>query len=518
MTTLPSPDDAPRARASCWCFAALVLSACGGDPDAGGVGESSSSDSADTSSGTSSVPPITTTTTATTTVGETTDVDTGVDSSTDSSESSTGEPTAQCGEMPELPPDQPGTPVRLESWPGTYIDDLAVDAAHRRILAARRDGAVVIGSETFERVTDEFSAESFVATIDVDGEAAWLVPFHGAGARVVLEVATSSDDAVVVTGWFDAELAVSGTSYRTVTGYGRDGFVAKLDAETGALLWLRTVEAPSDARISAGHLVATEDGGALVVLELGEGSWSFEGGAAPTAIDTVGGVAFVRVDGDGELVWVTLAEQTPASFGVYSAGATRTTTGFGAALYSDAAIEIAGEIFDYPMVASDGHVLRLDDDGAVVRDDVFPFGEFVDIGLAPCDDLIVAGDSQGGFAGLDFGAYVTRVTADGELRWTTLLSAGQFVEVSELALDSAGQAAVMHMYEGEPERHGIAKLDGDGNLLWRRDLQTEYVGQRDLTVDDLKAVIVAGGAVASVAVEGLPTQDGDGMFLLELTP
>ncbi|MBC8067477.1 MAG: PQQ-binding-like beta-propeller repeat protein [Deltaproteobacteria bacterium] len=487
-----------------------------------------SADDEGTSSGSSgtdveaSTAPSPTTTNTTTTPSEGSSEDSSSSDASTGITDTTGDPVDACDEPVEVPDVQNGTPTKLRTWPEAHIADLAIDGEHRRILSGRRAGPITFGTQTYEQhVTDKLD-EVFVASVDAAGEGLWLAPIHCTGVCTVREVTAAADGNLVVVGWFDADLGIAGTVHRPATSSARQGFVAKLDATTGAVLWvLSMTPESSDPYGEAKQVVATEDGGALVVFDHEAGTWQVEGESLgePAGFDSAGGVAFLRLDADGALEWLTLAQETPTTlFGVRSAGATRLADGFAAGLYAEGGIDIDGSVYENPMVPSTGHIVRLAEDGALVRDDMFAFGEFTDVGTAPCDDVIVLGDSQGGFEELERGPFAARVSAQGELRWSAQLATGQFTPAEELAVDPAGQAVAVHGLYGMDDTFGVTKLDADGQVLWQHVVEVGYFGHALVAADGLLGAAVFAGYLGTLSVPGIPATNGNGVFLLDLAP
>jgi hypothetical protein len=115
-------------------------------------------------------------------------------------------------------------------------------------VAHSADGDVVVAGnfrgsplvEGYDWLTaDGTSQDGFVARYAADPptEALWLAQLRGTGDVTVTDVAAAADDDAVVAGWFTGQLMVD--TQNVFTAVNEDGFVARLDGETGEVVWAR---------------------------------------------------------------------------------------------------------------------------------------------------------------------------------------------------------------------------------------------------------------------------------------
>lgn len=498
-------------------FLVLALCGCGqGGGHEGGSDDGSSGDEPTTHTVPSSASHGPTTSTESS-AGDSTE--TGGSDSTSGEETTGGMmPVEPCDAMPELPAMQPGEILSLGTLPLSRFHDFFVADDGRRIAALNHDAPITFAGKPIDHLGGELSSNALVAALSPEGALEWTASLHGAGSIRVLEVAVDGNGDVLAVGTFRNDLTIDETSYWTAPpdfDQTDSAFVAVFDGASGAARWVRTFTNDSDLIASAWNLVATDDGGLLAEVEHEAGQWEVSDG---TVIDSPGGIAYLRFDDTGAVTWTRLVEPAPTTlFEVRAAGITRVEDGFATAFYADSGAMIDGMVYVDDWIGSQGYVMRMDEDGAVVRVDMYAFGEFVDIGTAPCDDVLVVGNSAGGFSTLDRGTYVTRITNEGELRWATLVQQGQFSSANGFAEDTAGQTVVT--FRSSDELAHVTKLDGNGELIWSYSI-SGYTPSITPAIDRLDGVVVMGTFFGTLTVPGLPSQDEPelGAFLVNMTP
>ncbi len=501
--------------------AALTLCACGGD-DASDVADGSSSSSE--SEGSGPPPVITTTTGATTTTGTTEATSTTTGPTDDSgSESSTGEPidwAEPCAETPEIMGPQQGDPRGVKVWEDAAFWELVVEEDGGQIISGYYETSIAFGSQVFEQVEAK-GFEEFTTVLDPNGEPRWLVPYLGPNGQGAREAARTTDGDVVAGGFFGTDVVIGEVSYASVaTGY-LNGLLVRHDGETGEVLWVRTVVAASgEPRGEVTDVVATDDGGVLAVFQHEEGTWILDAGDDGLVVDSLGGVLYLRFDADGALVWSMLAQKAPStSFEIDAGGAARTAGGFAVGLAAAGGIEIDGVVYEVPDSYESSHVVWLSDDGEVLRNDMFSWSRISDVVSTHCDDVIIDGRSNVGFADLlEEGAWVARLTNEGELRWAQVVAIGDGGSITEAAVDPAGQTVVA--YEFGPTQYGFVKYDPDGNGLWRFEVDAGdfYALPIAMAANGMKGTLAAGYFVGELGVPGLAEPGEDGAFMLDISP
>ncbi|WP_437936085.1 hypothetical protein [Sorangium sp. So ce341] len=153
----------------------------------------------------------------------------------------------------------------------------SLDGAYGSRLSVLPDDSVVLSGfyeEAIEFDTgDTIAAPTpdedgcFVARFTTDNKLLWRHNlFTGTGLLLVLNSATTSDGDVVLVGSFNREVSLGSSSLTTASL--KDAFVAKLDGETGNVLWSLQLGDPEEStatRTIEAKAVAVDPGGNIVV-------------------------------------------------------------------------------------------------------------------------------------------------------------------------------------------------------------------------------------------------------------
>lgn len=142
--------------------------------------------------------------------------------------------------------------------PGTDISpDIVADSRGRALLTGMiSDGARVSG----RKIDTAGGSDAFTAQLSAGGDVLWLRTAGGKRADSGNEIATDSDDNVLVAGNTYGPIA-AGNSAFTHRG-GMDGFLLKYSA-LGELLWMRQIAGPGDEQLRG---IAADSAGYIAVV------------------------------------------------------------------------------------------------------------------------------------------------------------------------------------------------------------------------------------------------------------
>jgi hypothetical protein len=151
-------------------------------------------------------------------------------------------------------------------------------------------------------------AESYLYTARLSPEGAlrWsFSPTSSPGWSEVDDLAVDPHGDVVIVGWFQKTLGLSG-AHRLTTPY-EDGYVAKLEGKTGALVWAHALTSGS----SALNRVTVAPNGDVIVA--GHFKGSVAAGGAPLHGHQAEDIVVARYTGDGKPVWSVVPEGEPGA-------------------------------------------------------------------------------------------------------------------------------------------------------------------------------------------------------------
>ncbi|MBZ5708505.1 hypothetical protein [Nannocystis pusilla] len=172
------------------------------------------------------------------------------------------------------------------------FNDLAIDA---------EDNAIAVG-HFYERETDfgggnlnfEGYDDAFIAKYGPDGEHLWSQSFGDEDAQELYGVAVDGDGRIVVAGEFRSTIDMGGG---TLTSVGKDDIVLAAFSPAGEHLWSRSFGSP---KIDTGVRVALDADGDIVLLARSKAPVDF--GAGPQG-DALNVVHVVKFDPAGALLW-----------------------------------------------------------------------------------------------------------------------------------------------------------------------------------------------------------------------
>ena len=309
--------------------------------------------------------------------------------------------------------------------------------------------------------------------LTVDPALAWNVFLGGTSYEGGRAVAVDAGGNVYVAGYGNGPW---GEPIRPFVG-SENAFVAKFDA-SGSLLWL-TFLGGGVASGDIGYGIAVDAGGSTYVTGTSAGSWG-----APINDYAGGGDTFVaKLDTSGALLWNTFL------------GGTGNDAGRGIAVDASGNVSVTGRSdssWGTPVRPwqgfYDAFVARLDADGTLLWN-TFLGGGVVSgyhtgyaVAADPGGSVLVTGDSNmpwgapiGPWSGLR-NAFIAKIDGDGALVWNTFLG-GNEESGFGIAVDASGGIVVTGSSSGRswgaPIRpmgaYGdafVAKLDAGGTLAW----------------------------------------------------
>jgi hypothetical protein len=232
-------------------------------------------------------------------------------------------------------------------------------------------------------------------------------------------------------------------------GPGHNGFIEKLDRDTGASVW--TVALPDDSTVVS-H-VAVGAGGDVAACGIFEGAIDFGGVTLETA-DGEFEVFVASYDGAGRLRWVRSLgpgiDEEPSSIAIGLRGAVVVNGAFNGTLGTVTSMDW------------DEYVVVHDDDGDLAWSYVAPAPgpQFAGgLAIAPDGDIVAGGTER-----------IVRLAPTGEPRWTLPLFGGG-LEI-----------------EPDGDLLRVTRADHDGLRLWRYDGSGAEVASFDLWRDDVVSV------------------------------
>jgi hypothetical protein len=255
--------------------------------------------------------------------------------------------------------------------------------------------------------------------------------------------------------------------------FGRNALIAKLDAASGELGWVRPVTG-FEHEASATQLAVSSNGDVVAALQWTPGTWSLEGGST---IHTSGGVTWLALDVLGAESWWQQAEVDEVYL-VKSTALRQHDDGLLATFWTEGVngapgtVHLDGTALTNPARHA-SYVVDLDSDGAVRSAEALQISAALSIWdavPAGCGDVVLAGDwvdplDMGDGSLGDNGAFVWRRAANGDTRWFVSETGDRaFVH---LAIDAAGQATVSG---GSEAATTISRFAVTGERLWDVDI------------------------------------------------
>lgn len=208
---------------------------------------------------------------------------------------------------------------------GNYLYEatVAVDSAGNVLLVGAFDDPIDFGNGSFNTAGGK---DVFVAKLDADGKPLWSKRFgDAAGDQYGASVAVDSAGNVLVVGVYTSSIDFGSGPLLTSSGE-KDGFVAKLDANGGAL-W--SVGFNGKEGMSCRGVAADSAGNVLITGNF-SGATSFGDGLLGST--GKGGAFLAKLDSDGNYVWSKgfgdVGGQDPRGIAVNGVGEAFITGGF----------------------------------------------------------------------------------------------------------------------------------------------------------------------------------------------
>lgn len=319
------------------------------------------------------------------------------------------------------------------------------------LIAGDFAGTLTMGALTAPVATD--GRDGFAALLDPAGQPVWSAAFQGIGEQRVFRAVPLPDGSAIVVGSFEASLLIAGQE-QSVNPQGRDGFVARLDADQ-KLKWIVRAEGPGNQAI---HAAATAPGGDVIVAGTFQDALTLGDVTVAGDDDDPKGDFFVaRISGDGAPLWATSIGGDPADIGPSAPLCF-------VAVAPNGTLRVAGTF---------SGTLQLDENlGAVGQRDAF-IGALSSAGAPLWGHAIGADGGEQEVAALAVDAKGRALLA-GDLRGNAMLSASTSLasEGDEpdafLALyDGGGDLAWARRYGSVGQDHGgAAAFDAGGNILF----------------------------------------------------
>jgi hypothetical protein len=384
-----------------------------------------------------------------------------------------------------------------ENCDGTVNDHCALwsasfgDSGPDRLvnLAAFGDDVVIAGdySSEIDFGGDVFQSSSgmagFVAMFDRDGNHRWSVDLSGNETERASAL-SSSTDRVFVGGFFSGNLTIGGEEIFSGDSE-RDGFVAALMPEDGAVEWVKGFGETQRAAVLA---VASLDGGVVAA------GW-FDGDIAFGSLGsfTTGGdddVMVVALDAAGDPAWAVtgggagndqVMDADAAGDAVFVSGIVNSALDLGCSQTIEA--DGDGDGFVARLNATDGScewLMHLSGAGEIRPRGIDTDGQRVFVGVDFQDEIDLP-DGESLVSRGDLDAVVLALTPDGEAIWSRRFGDDDKQDVFTVTADGEGGVVVGGALNGSPdlgegpimsEDAGddayVIRLDDLGEVLWAR--------------------------------------------------
>jgi outer membrane protein assembly factor BamB len=331
-------------------------------------------------------------------------------------------------------------------------------------FALAADGGIVFtgelgGSTNFGggTLTSAGSTDLFVARLDAAGEYVWASRFGNNAAQAGRALAIDNDGNILVAGSFVGTLDFGVPTLPLTSAGLEDIFVAKLDP-LGQPIW--SVRFGNTVAQGARGLAVAADGSVFVTGELA--------GSVVFGADTVASAGST----DGFLLKLDATDGTP--LWVHGFGGSSTDSGADVALGAGGTVHLTGfftgtiTLAEATLVGRGGNdalVAKLTADGVHLWSRGFGAADTQKggaIAVAPGGDVLVAGTFSGG---IDFGrgevaslgaedGFALRLDPGGEVLWSALFQGTDLVTPQGIAVDPAGNAAIVGGFRGEADFGG----------------------------------------------------------------
>ncbi len=176
----------------------------------------------------------------------------------------------------------------------THFSSMAVDSSGAVVAVGVCLGKFDLGP-SIGVMGDAGNYDTYLAKFDAGGEPVFAQTFSADGAFERLNVGTTSDDGIVISGFLHREMDLgdfhlSGTD---------DAFVAKFDA-LGQVLWARTIESTGAVTVKA---MAIDSADNLLIAARFRGTMETPGASSSIGGDVDEDAIVIKLDPSGEYLW-----------------------------------------------------------------------------------------------------------------------------------------------------------------------------------------------------------------------
>lgn len=338
----------------------------------------------------------------------------------------------------------------------------------------------------------------FIQKLDPNGNLLWVKQIGDVGRDETQSIAIDGLGNIYTTGAFTGTVDFDpGTETHYLTADGStDIFVLKLDQD-GNFIWAKQM---GGTDYDEGFSIAIDALGNVLVVGLFSGTADFdpsEGTAYLTEIGTVYDMFILKLDGDGNFIWVKqiggIGGEVPTSLDTDSNGNVYTTGKF----YYTADFNPSSEIVNLTSLgSSDIFILKLDGDG-----DFLWVKQMGGVGIDDGNSITIDQEgsiySTGSFNGtvdfdpgtavLNFSSagksdvYIQKLDLNGNLLWVMQIGGTNAEIANAIATDGNGNIYILGNFAGTVDfdpgsetreltaglfDNFILKLDGNGNFIW----------------------------------------------------
>lgn len=277
-------------------------------------------------------------------------------------------------------------------------------------------------------------ADGYVVKLDANGDFVWVRSFGGTDIDLVSSVAVDDDQNVYAMGEFEDTVDLDpGAGVANFTAVdGSNLFVAKLDSN-GNFVWARTYEASVGGFLTAPRAIHVDPSGNVLLTGECENDTDFDPSGA--VVTTSGGAFILKLDSDGDLVWVK---------GIISAW---------------------------------GKSVAVDH-----------FGEITAVGEFQNTTDLDPGPGSAPATAQGFDVYVVRLTSTGDYLWSAVIGGGGNGEdtVGSVQLDSSGSVHIAgHFIDGIDLDPGPGEVTAAGAGLYVLKLSPNGLYQWGITLGPL---------------------------------
>lgn len=328
--------------------------------------------------------------------------------------------------------------------------DVYVDTSFNVFLAGTTHSLTGIVDSLGHQDSLAGAGDAFLAKFNVDGELVWSTYFGGTGEDEGTKLSTDFAQNVYLCGRTESisNIAYGNAFQSTLTGTA-DGYIAKFDS-TGVIQWSSYLGG-SDIDIATG--ISFGDTSVFISGQTNSTDFPVSPTAYQNTLDGTSDGFLTKVSKDGDFEWATyfggqgddnIQNVKVFNNNVYFIGTTS----------SDSSIATIGSFQEVKNDSTDAFVGKMDREG-VLKWSSFLGGDSTDLGVdlffeldsnlivtgtTFSSDLPVDGDSYQSTIGGSSDAFLSKITKDGELVWTTYYG-GEEAEIAE-AVSVYGNTAI----------------------------------------------------------------------------